>query len=177
MNLGSQKKIGTYYVFGLIILLINECIISEFIRKNLYDLRNVVWKDGTEGYDPCDLIIDRFGLNYDFIEKNGFTWIDNLTTGSGKNLASPSHRNFNMPYVQDYLEEIGERKCEANAIVVLPRIARDLVRGVIESYVGSDAQKRFEDKRQEVKDELETFLEDSGSGALLKQVFKKIENR
>lgn len=150
--------------------------ISEFIRKNLSDLKDVVWGNGTEGYDPYDLIIDRFGLNYDFIEENGFTWIDNLTTGSGKNLASPSHKNFNMPYVQEYLKEIGERKCEANAIVVLPQIARDLVRNVIESYIGSDAQDRFEHKRQLVRDELGEFLEDSGSGLLLEQVFEKIRN-
>ena len=75
------------------------------------------------------------------------------------------------------LEEIGERKCEANAIVVLPQIARDMVRSVIKSYVGPDAQDRFKKKRQIVKDELENFLEESGSGSLLKQVFKKIEDR
>lgn len=50
--------------------------ISEFIRKNLDDLRNITWNDGLTGYDPADLIIDRFGLNYDFIEANKLTWID-----------------------------------------------------------------------------------------------------
>jgi len=151
--------------------------ISEFIRKNLDELKDVEWSDGVNGYDPYDLIVNRFGLNYDFIEENGFTWIDNLTTGSGKDLASPSHKNFKLPYVQKYLKEFGKRKCEANAIVVLPQVARDFVRKIIESYVGVDAKDRFKHKRQLVRDELEEFLSDSGSGLLLEQIFEKIENR
>jgi len=151
--------------------------ISEFIRKNLYDLKDIEWEDGETGYDPENLVIDRFGLNFDFIIENRFTWIDNLITGSGKNLASPTHKNFKMPYVQEYLKSIGERKCEANAIVVLPDIAQELVRNAIESYLGSDAKDRFKEKREAVKEELESFLEDSGSGELIDQVFDNIDNR
>lgn len=151
--------------------------ISEFIKKNLFDLKDIEWEDGTTGFDPKNLIIDRFGLNYDFIEQNGFTWIDNLITGSGRNLASPSHRNFNMPYVQEYLETIGERKCEANAIVVLPDIAQELVRSVIESYLGTSAKDRFQEKRDKIRDELELFLDESGSNDLLDTIFENIDNR
>jgi hypothetical protein len=151
--------------------------ISEFIRKNLFDLKDIEWNDGTPGYDPENLIIERFGLNYDFINDNGFTWIDNLITGSGKNLASPAHKNFKMTYVQEYLTTVGERKCEANAIVVLPDVAQQLVRGAIESYLGADARDRFEGKRGLVKEELETFLDESGSGDLLDQIFDKIKYR
>src|SRR5690606_38765788 len=43
--------------------------IGEFLRKNLQDLNDIKWEDGEIGYDAKDLIIDRFGLNYDFIEK------------------------------------------------------------------------------------------------------------
>jgi hypothetical protein len=149
--------------------------ISEFIRKNLYDLKDIKWSDGELGFNPDNLIIDRFGLNYDFIVENGFTWIDNLITGSGKNLASPSHKNFKMPYVQSYLDNIGERKCEANAIVVMPDIAQDLARKAIEHYIGHKAKKRFSDKREIVKLELEFFLEDSGSGDYLKKVLENIK--
>lgn len=151
--------------------------ISEFIRKNLSDLKDVEWDDGTFGYDPEHLTIDRFGLNYDFIQKNGFSWIDNLITGSGKNLASPDHKNFKMPYVQSYLKSIGERKCEANAIVVLPDIAQNLVRVNIERYLGEEAKDRFKIKRDKVKEELDEFLEDSGSGSLLEEIFNKIADR
>lgn len=151
--------------------------ISEFIRKNLYDLKDIEWADGTFGYNPEGLMIDRFGLNYDFIQENNFTWIDNLITGSGRNLASSSHKNFNMTYVQEYLSKIGERKCEANAIIVLPDIAQNLVRENIERYIGSEAKTRFKEKRAEVKEELETFLENSGSGELLDDIFDRIRNR
>ena len=151
--------------------------ISEFIRKNLDDLKDIQWDDGVDGYDPYDLIIDRFGLNYDFIQKNNFTWIDNLITGSKKNLADPMHKNFNMLYVQKYLKEIGERKCEANAIVVYPQVARNFVKEVIESYLGKDARDRFKVKRQAVRDELNQFMEDSGSNELMQQLFDNINNR
>jgi hypothetical protein len=150
--------------------------ISEFIRKNLYDLKDIVWDDGLEGYDPTDLIIERFGLNYDFIEENNLTWIDNLITGSKKNLASPTHKNFKMAYVQEYLHTIGERKCEANAIITMPDVARDLVREAIEKYVGPDAKDRFEEKRQVVRDEFDDFLETSGLGQPLDSAIDQIED-
>ena len=50
--------------------------ISDTIRKNLEQIQEVQWKDGTEGYDPSNLIIDRIGLNFDFIQSNGYTWIE-----------------------------------------------------------------------------------------------------
>jgi len=44
------------------------------------------------GWSPENLIIDRFGLNQDFIEANGLSWSDNLITSSGNDLADPRHR-------------------------------------------------------------------------------------
>jgi hypothetical protein len=149
--------------------------ISEFLRKNLSDLTNIVWNDGTEGYDPSDLTIDRFGLNYDFIVKNNLTWIDNLITGSKKDLASPSHPNHYLPYVQEYLSKFGPRKCEANALVVRPREARELCRGAIEKYLGKDALQRFKLKRQAVKDELEGFRERTGLDEAVDKTLKLID--
>lgn len=151
--------------------------ISDFIRKNLVDIQYVRWSDGTPGYSPFKLVIERFGLNYDFIEQNQLTWIDNLITGSGLNLASPSHRNYNMDYVQQYLRDIGERKCEANAVVTMPNAARDLVRGVIEGYLGENSLDRFEAKRQLVRDELEEYMDTSGVGKTLEGIIDKIESR
>ncbi|MDO7846459.1 hypothetical protein Q5H92_08830 [Hymenobacter sp. M29] len=136
--------------------------ISETLRNNLEQVSEVTWGDGTDGYDPADLIIDRFGLNYDFIKANGFTWIDNLITGSGGNLASPRHPNHSLPYVQEYLRTIGERKCEANAIVTLPRVARAMVRQAIEKYLGEGAEQRFEEKMQARKDEYNERLKEIG---------------
>jgi len=142
--------------------------ISDFLRTNLEDLANIWWIDKTEGYSPDDLIIERFGLNYDFIIENGLTWIDNLITGSGKNLASPSHKNYHMDYVQEYLRDIGEKKCEANALVVRPEQGRTLCEEVIINGsdkwggLGKDALDRFETKKQKIRDILMDFRERTG---------------
>jgi hypothetical protein len=132
--------------------------ISEFLRKNLEDISDITWSNREEGYNPENLIIDRFGLNYDFIQRNGFTWIDNLITGAGKNLASPKHSNFHLPYVQEYLRDIGERKCEANVIVTLPRIAREMCQEAIEFYLGEDASSRFSNKRRILKADFKDWM-------------------
>ena len=149
--------------------------ISDFLRSNLRDLKNIRWNDGVKGYDPSDLIIDRFGLNYDFIIANNLTWIDNLITGSGKNLASPTHPNHFQYYVQDYLKQYGARKCEANSLVVIPDRARQLCRESIEKYLGDDALERFADKREEVAKELEDFRESTGIGEAIKKAIKQIQ--
>jgi len=136
--------------------------ISDFLRSNLYDLAMIRWSDGIKGYSPDKLIIDRFGLNYDFIEENHLSWIENLITGSGKNLADPRHPNYNMEYLQRYLQDIGERKCEANALVVIPEAAQKLCRDAIEEYLGEGALERFREKRQEIVDEVTEFREKTG---------------
>lgn len=132
--------------------------ISDTLRKNLEQVADIYWENGDGGYDPSRLEIVRFGLNYDFITENGYTWIDNLITGSGKNLASSSHPNFRLPYVQNYLREIGPRKCEANAIVTTPDEARNLCRTAIEDIVGIEARDRFAEKRADVKLRYEALL-------------------
>ena len=67
-----------------------------------------------------------------------------------------------MPYVQDYIKTHGKRKCEANAIVPMPRIAREFVENAITEFVGDDAESRFAEKRQAVKDDLDKFREETG---------------
>jgi len=149
--------------------------ISDFLRNNLWDLANIRWIDKTKGYDPNNLLISRFGLNYEFIEANNLTWIDNLITGSGKNLASPSHPNFNMEYVQEYLGKIGERKCEANALVVRPTQAREMCRDAIEKYLGQNALNRFGAKRQKIREELSMFREKTGLGSTIQGAIELID--
>ena len=139
--------------------------ISETLRKNIDDVSGVVWGDGAKGYDPKDLIIDRFGLNYDFILENGLTWIDNLVTGGGE-LAKKiggrvvqgttkngrPHPNYHLPYLQKYLQKIGVRKCEANALVVAPEEGENLCVDAIQSYLGADALDRFAKRKKEIID-------------------------
>ena len=149
--------------------------ISDFIKKNLDDLKDIEWEDGKEGYDPEGLKIVRFGLDDEFIEKHNITWIDNLITGSGKDLGSPNHKNHSMPYVQDYIETHGVRKCEANAIVPMPKIARELVEKAIIDFVGDDALDRFKVKTRAVKVEMDKFREKTGLQNSLQKALDLIE--
>jgi hypothetical protein len=96
-------------------------------------------------WNPSRLIIERFGLNADFIDANNLTWIDGLETGSGSDLANPRHNDHDKPYVQNYLRRFGARKVEANALVVRPEQGRQLCRDAILRYVhddGIDAYRR-----------------------------------
>jgi len=51
----------------------------------------MVSMSGATGYSPDALIIDRFGLNSDFIEAQGLSWTNNLITSSGEDLANSKH--------------------------------------------------------------------------------------
>jgi len=148
--------------------------ISDTIRKNLLELNKVTWDDGFSGYDPSNLIIDRFGLNYDFIIENKLSWIENLITGSKKNLASPKHPNHNLPYVQDYLKNIGVKKCEANALVVKPEEGKHLCINAIEHYLDHDAINRFKDKRKAIKQEITDYLEKKDLKEPLQKIIDEI---
>ena len=103
--------------------------ISECWRSNLAELSAAV------GWTPDNLIVDRFGLNADFIKKHGLTWIENLHTGSGGDLTSEEHRDHKQGYVQRYLAEFGPRKVEANALVTRPKEGRALCEAAILKYV------------------------------------------
>lgn len=149
--------------------------ISDFIKKNLSDVKDIVWSDGTDGYDPDGLEVIRFGLNSRFIEQHNITWINNLITGSGANLASPNHKNHKMPYVQDYISTHGARKCEANALVPMPRIARKLVETAIVDLLGGDAVDRFQEKRNKIKKELDKFRKKTGLDKALKDALELID--
>jgi hypothetical protein len=68
--------------------------ISDFLRSNLNDMSRAV------GWSPDDLVIDRFGLDYDFIEHNSLTWIENLATSNGEYpLDHKKHPDHYKPYV------------------------------------------------------------------------------
>jgi hypothetical protein len=61
--------------------------ISDSLLDNMRELSSAVG-----GWEPDAVIVDRFGLNDDFIRANKLTWIDNLqTSGKGaiKDLADP----------------------------------------------------------------------------------------
>lgn len=154
--------------------------ISDTIRKNLEQVSNVTWDDGMSGYDPFDLIVKRFGLNFDFIKEHNYTWIDNLISQGGElarevngtivaglktkgKHSGEEHQNFYLPYLQSYIKNYGVRKCEANAIVTTPVAAEQLVRGEIEAWLGKDALDRFANKHEleTIRDKYQSILDDS----------------
>jgi hypothetical protein len=110
---------------------------SRFLYDNLKELEEAA------GWSPDNLKIDRFGLNYDFIEDNHLTWIDNLETGGGKRLDDPEHRQHNSAYVQEYIDTYGVRKCEANALVVAPEAGRELCRQAILQHISLAAVRKY----------------------------------
>ena len=132
--------------------------ISDTLRSNMEDMAGAV------GWRPDDLIIDRFGLNADFIEEHGLTWIDNLETGSGASLDDPKHRDHKKPYVQNYIHEYGVRKVEANVLVVRPDAGRELCRQAIHQYLSGDApvdyERKLEPHRVEVQSEIQRLLQE-----------------
>src|SRR6516225_4663922 len=62
--------------------------ISEEIRSDMESMT------GTTGYSPLRLIIDRFGLNAEFIKRQRLSWTNNLITSSGEDLATRHTRQF-----------------------------------------------------------------------------------
>jgi hypothetical protein len=127
--------------------------ISQTLRENLNDMA------GAADWRPDNLVIDRFGLDYDFIQQNGLTWIDNLETNRGGRLDDPRHHDHKKAYVQDYLKRFGARKVEANALVTRVPAARDLCRQAILKYVPASAPAAYEARLDLVRAELRVALD------------------
>ena len=106
---------------------------------------------GATGYTPDNLIVDRFGLNFDFIEAEGLSWSENLVTSSGEDLANERHPDHGKPYVQNYLRQFGARKVEANALVVRPEAGRCLCLDAVRRYVPDAVLANFEARRVEAQ--------------------------
>lgn len=149
--------------------------ISNKLMKNITDLRNIFWADGTKGYDPKNLIIDRFALNYDYIIANNLTWVLDLKTSRKKppnDLSDPMHPDHNKEYVQTYIKKYGVRKCEAEAIIKNTENARKLCKKTVEKYLGADAKQRFAQKRENVKEKIKSFLKDTGIHSTIADAIK-----
>lgn len=148
---------------------------SDFFPKNLKSLSRVTWSDGVGGYDPENLVVERFGLNWDFVKRHSIPIIDNLITATGKNLASVRHANHLHPYIQQYIEKFGARKAEAVALVTHPKEARALCRQTIFSYLGNDAVARFRAKREAVVRYVDRWSKLSGFGKAIRDIRNAVE--
>ena len=123
--------------------------ISDMIKKLFYDyVRGTKW-------NPENLIVDRVGLNYDFIEEHNLVWIDNLESSSGKRPKRDINGNFANKCNHDYILKYGERKVEANAILKVQEIVRDYLAQKIESYLGEDVLSRWRKSRNDIIEEYE----------------------
>jgi hypothetical protein len=127
-------------------------LITQTLHKNLEDLSRAV------GWSPANLVIIRFGLNEDFIDDNGLTWIDNLETSSGGRLDDEGHADHDKDYVQDYITEFGVKKCEANALVIVPEVGRQLCRNAILEHIPADAVERYERRLAPLRKQLQQAL-------------------
>lgn len=126
--------------------------ISGRFRKNLRDCER-----GT-GWSPDEVIIERFGLNKEDIDKYGLMWIENLKSSSGKD---PDWRRRD---VREYVAVHGKRKCEGNALFKNDetlRVAETLCRNAIEKYYGTAAIERFQKKEESMKEKFKEIYEDS----------------
>ncbi|GAI75052.1 unnamed protein product [marine sediment metagenome] len=119
--------------------------ISEALISNFWDITK-----GTK-WEPTDLIVDRFGLNYDLIMEANLTWIDNLISASGR------PPDLKKQFVRDYIAQFGERKVEANALVIRPDLAEELVEQAILKYVPEDGFAKYEDARMKRQGEVRQF--------------------
>ena len=137
--------------------------ISDKLKKNLWDIYR-----GT-GWNPHRLIVDRFGLNYDFIMENDLTWIENLESSSGK---PPDMYN---PIVIRYVRKYGIKKVEANALVVRPEQGRELCRKAVEKYLGEDAVDRFIAKKDEIREKFDELREETGVQEALEKALDTLE--
>jgi hypothetical protein len=127
-------------------------VITNWMRESFVDLSHAYSdKEGPIDWTPDNLKIIRFGLNKNFIDANDLTWIDNLETGSGKRLDDPNHNDHNKDYVQEYLRKFGARKCEANALVVVPEMGRQLVRDAIMKHLPAGALKRYQARLKRIQ--------------------------
>jgi hypothetical protein len=128
--------------------------ISDFLRSNFEDMARSV------GWSPRNLVIDRFGLNHDFIEREKLTWIDNLATSKGEYpLDDKRHPDHRKPYVQDYLRKYGVRKVESDALLKRPEAGRELCRQAILKYVPANAPRRYQKKLKPMREELRRELD------------------
>lgn len=113
-------------------------------------------------WDEPDFDVVNIGLTADQIEEMGLMKIPNLETGGGKDLANPAHSDHYKPYVQNYIQEHGIWKVEANALVSNPDGAIQLFEDALSQFIPrghwSDRRKENSDGRVAVRQEIEQIM-------------------
>lgn len=154
--------------------------ISDHFKKNLNDLSDALipTQDGDEyfygGRYGDAITVDRFGLNHDFVEEHDLTWVENLETGSGRDLCSPSHPEHDKDYVQDWLRTYGCRKVEANALVAHPEAGRELFEDTVKGYLGDDPLSEYEDDLEDDRRAISERLDELGARGSLRSALDEL---
>jgi len=130
--------------------------ISDCLMSNLRDLSDAA------RWSPDNLIIDRFGLNYDFIEEHQLVWIDNLISSGGKDQSKPHKGKTEVaPHIRDYIARFGKRKVEANAMLSEVLLARQLCRDALAKYIDLAAVERFRAERKSHQDSIKKYIDEA----------------
>ena len=136
---------------------------TDKYRKNLVDM-----EEGT-GWSPDKIIIHRFGLNKEDIDKHGLVWIRDTKKWAKKTYLPMEKKKKKEISDSAYERKFGRLKCEANAILKSDEtlaVGQLLCRNAIEKYYGKDALKRFR-KKEEASREKHKEIYTSPSWGLL----------
>lgn len=150
--------------------------IAETLKKNIIDLEKAT------KWNPENLIINKFGLTIDFIEENDILWIDNLITGGKRNLGNiytqyKAGKDVKIyDYEIQYIEEYGIRKCEANAILPIRKIAIQQCEDTIQKYLGDNPFEVYNKKIKENQKEVADLMETVDFKARIQELMDDIEN-
>lgn len=151
--------------------------IAETFRKNLIDLEKAT------KYSPKNLIIDHFGLTIDFIDNNDILWIDNLITGTGRNLGElynqykEGKENVKIyDYEIKYIDQNGIRKCEANAILPIKNKAIEDCEETIQKYLGDNPFETYDEKIKGNRDEVLDLMKETSFKEKIQVLIDEIKN-
>lgn len=138
--------------------------ISDLLSKHISQIMDITGLL----LDKAEII--RVGLNYDFIQRHNLTWIDNLISGSGK------LPNYNNAEVQAWINKYGERKVEANAVIIAPQPAINELENIILDYLGKDCLYKYEEKLAKEHYKVEEICERVGYYDIINNLINKIKN-
>ncbi len=140
--------------------------------------------ENATGWNPDNLKVDVFGLSLKFIEDNDLLWIDNLITGSGRNLGELYERykagtlgktKFDK-YEIEYIKKNGVRKCEANAVMTVRKAAQVDCYEAIIKYLEEDGKDPFKEYNKKLKEDREKAKEVLDSIGYEEKITEMIEN-
>jgi len=154
--------------------------ISDKLMKNFDDLKDAqIPYDGDylSGFGGTDigLEIDRIGLDEKQVKEWNLPWIENLETSGDYALDDPRHDEHDQPYVQQWIDEIGVRKVEANALVTQPKKGKKLFKNSVEEYLGDNPTAEYEKTREEKRKKVQDTLCELGIQNDIERALSKIE--